>query len=78
MLPEASKKGYTSVMQSLVAFSKAHEEDEAKKHKEKQRSPWFSATVGSPHPAPSSQQQFRRGDKVGRYKDKFEPRVTAR
>uniref|UniRef100_A0A3Q0SQ67 Si:ch211-27e6.1 n=1 Tax=Amphilophus citrinellus TaxID=61819 RepID=A0A3Q0SQ67_AMPCI len=75
VLPEASKKGYVSVIQSLVAFSKGHEDNEPKKHKEQQNSPW------SPHLAPNSQQKFRQGqqrDKVARYKDKFEPRVTAR
>uniref|UniRef100_A0A3Q1F5E3 Serine/threonine-protein kinase H1-like n=1 Tax=Acanthochromis polyacanthus TaxID=80966 RepID=A0A3Q1F5E3_9TELE len=79
VLPEASKKGYASVVQSLVVFSKKQEDDEPKKHKEKRRGPWFSSTVNCPQLTSNTQQQSRRGrDKAASYKDKFEPRVTAR
>uniref|UniRef100_A0A668UL98 Protein kinase domain-containing protein n=1 Tax=Oreochromis aureus TaxID=47969 RepID=A0A668UL98_OREAU len=82
VLPEASKKSYVSVVQSLVAFSKGHEDDdEPKKQKKKQKSPWFSASVDNPHLGSSSKQQIKQRqewNKVPRYKDKFEPRVTAR
>lgn len=83
MLPEASKKGYVSVVQSLVAFSKARDDDdEPKKRAEKQRGPWFSNSFKTLQPASNSRQQTLRGgrrrDKVTTYKDKFDPRVTAR
>lgn len=83
MLPEASKKGYVSVVQSLVAFSKAnHDDGGSKKHLEKQRGPWFSTGVKNRQPPSNSQQQIprngRQQDKVTKYKDKFDPRVTAR
>lgn len=79
MLPEASAKGYASVVQSLVAFSKAGgDEDEPKK----QRGPWFSTGVKDLPPASNIQQQTlrdgRHQDKAAKYKDKFDPRVTAR
>ncbi|XP_041670675.1 serine/threonine-protein kinase H1-like [Cheilinus undulatus] len=77
VLPEASKKGYVSVVQSLIAFSKACDgDDEPKKHA---RGAWFSSGVKNPPQRPNSQQQMQRPqDKVARYKDKFDPRVTAR
>uniref|UniRef100_A0A8C4IDC8 Si:ch211-27e6.1 n=1 Tax=Dicentrarchus labrax TaxID=13489 RepID=A0A8C4IDC8_DICLA len=82
VLPEASKKGYVSVVQSLVAFSKAHDDDEPKKRPEKQKSPWFSTSVKNLHPPSNIQQQTlrdgRHQDKAAKYKDKFDPRVTAR
>lgn len=86
MLPEASKKGYVSVVQSLVAFSKARgdddDDDELKKRTEKQRGLWFSPGVKNLQPASNSQQRIlrdgRHQDRVAKYKDKFEPRVTAR
>ncbi|XP_075936977.1 serine/threonine-protein kinase H1-like [Anarhichas minor] len=82
VLPEASKKGYVSVVQSLVAFSKARGDDEPKKRAEKQRSLWFSTSVKNLQPASNSQRQILRDgphrDKVTKYKDKFDPRVTAR
>ncbi|XP_008290937.1 serine/threonine-protein kinase H1-like [Stegastes partitus] len=81
VLPEASKKGYVSVVQSLVVFSKRHEGDEPKKHKEKRRGPWFSNSDDGPRPTSSGRQQFtqrRERDKAASYKDTFEPRVTAR
>lgn len=79
VLPEASMKGYVSVVQSLVAFSKAQGDDgEPKKRAERQRGPWFK----TPQPASNTQRQAhgdgRRQDKVAKYKDKFDPRVTAR
>ncbi|XP_059183408.1 serine/threonine-protein kinase H1-like [Centropristis striata] len=85
VLPEASKKGYVSVVQSLVAFSKAHHDDDEPKKKKcagKQRGLWFSTNVKNPPPASNSQQQIlkdgRPRDRVAKYKDKFDPRVTAR
>ncbi|XP_040922233.1 serine/threonine-protein kinase H1-like [Toxotes jaculatrix] len=84
VLPEASKKGYVSVVQSLVAFSKAHndDDDEPKKRLGKKRGPWSSTGVKN-HQPPSNSQQLtlrdgRPQDKVAKYKDKFDPRVTAR
>uniref|UniRef100_A0A4W6G9E0 Si:ch211-27e6.1 n=1 Tax=Lates calcarifer TaxID=8187 RepID=A0A4W6G9E0_LATCA len=84
VLPEASKKGYVSVVQSLVAFSKACDDgnDGPKKHLEKQRGPWFTTSAKN-HQPPSNNQQLihregRQQDKVAKYKDKFDPRVTAR
>uniref|UniRef100_A0A3P9CX51 Serine/threonine-protein kinase H1-like n=1 Tax=Maylandia zebra TaxID=106582 RepID=A0A3P9CX51_9CICH len=71
VLPEASKKSYVSVVQSLVAFSKGHEDDdEPKKQKKKQKNPWFSASVDNPHLGPSSKQQIKQRqewNKVPRY-----------
>lgn len=82
VLPEASMKGCVSVVQSLVAFSKAREDDEPKKCAEKQRGLWFSAGLKTACPASEIHQQtFRDGrhhDLVVKYKDKFDPRVTAR
>ncbi|XP_028425803.1 serine/threonine-protein kinase H1-like [Perca flavescens] len=84
VLPEASKKGYVSVVQSLVAFRKAYggddDDDEPKKHAEKQRGLWFSTSVKNPQPASNSQvlRDGRHQDRVAKYKDKFDPRVTAR
>lgn len=83
VLPEASVKGYVSVVQSLVAFSKARgDEDEPKKRTAKQRGPWFSTGGKNLPPASNIQQQTlrdgRHQDKVAKYKDKFDPRVTAR
>lgn len=85
MLPKASKKGYVSVVQSLVAFSRAHNNDddgdnsEAKKHMEK---PWFSTSGRNLQPTSNGHQRIlrdgRQRDKVAKYKDKFDPRVTAR
>lgn len=83
VLPEASVKGYVSVVQSLVAFSKARgEEDEPKKRTAKRRGQWLSTGVKNLPPASNIQQQTlrdgRHQDKVAKYKDKFDPRVTAR
>lgn len=90
MPPEASKKrGYVGVVQSLVAFSRGRGSDhgdEPKKKVERQRvSTWFSSGVKSrrPPPPPSHGQQLiprdgRPQDKAAKYKDKFDPRVTAR
>lgn len=80
MLPETSKKGYVSVVQSIVAFSKARREDDDKP--KKQRGPRFSAGGKNRQPPPNSQQLIlrdgRQQDKVAKYKDRFDPRVTAR
>nr|XP_033964368.1 LOW QUALITY PROTEIN: serine/threonine-protein kinase H1-like [Pseudochaenichthys georgianus] len=82
VLPEASKKGYVSVVQSLVAFSKAHGDDESNKHAKKRRAPWFYTGAKNLQPASSGQQQIlregRQQARVAKYKDKFDPRVTAR
>ncbi|KAM9337146.1 serine/threonine-protein kinase H1-like [Symphorus nematophorus] len=80
VLPEASKKGYVSVVQSLVAFSKARDDDDKPK---KQRGLWFSTNVKNLQPASNIQQHQtlrdgRHQDKVAKYKDRFDPRVTAR
>lgn len=80
--PDASMKGCVTVVQSLVAFTKAREHDEPKKRAERQRGLWFSAVVKTAPPASEIHQQtFRDGrhhDTVVKYKDKFDPRVTAR
>ncbi|XP_039983504.1 serine/threonine-protein kinase H1-like [Xiphias gladius] len=80
VLPETSKKGYVSVVQSIVAFSKARREDDDKP--KKQRGPRFSAGGKNRQPPPNSQQLIlrdgRQQDKVAKYKDRFDPRVTAR
>lgn len=83
VLPEASMRGYASVVQTLVAFSKAQgDDDEPKKCGEKHRGPWFSTSVKNLQPVTSSQRQTlrdgRHQDKVAKYKDKFDSRVTAR
>lgn len=80
VLPDASMKGCVSVVQSLVAFSKAREGDEPKKRAEKQRGLWFSAGVKTAPPE-IHQRTVRDGrhhHTVVKYKDKFDPRVTAR
>lgn len=85
VLPKASKKGYVSVVQSLVAFSRSHDDDgdngKPKKHKEKQQGQWFSTSKNLQPRFNSPQQLLRDGqqrDKGAKYKDKFDPRVTAR
>ncbi|KAM7390139.1 hypothetical protein PAMA_008353 [Pampus argenteus] len=87
VLPKASRKGYVSVVQSLVAFSRAHDDDggdngEPKKRTEKRRGPWFSTSSKNIQPTLNSQQQILRDGpprgKAARYKDTFDPRVTAR
>lgn len=82
VLPEASKRSYVSMVQSLVAFSKAHDDDEPKKSQEKRRRPRFSTGVKNGQPPSNSQQPIlgdgRRQDRVAKYKDRFDPRVTAR
>lgn len=77
--PGASEKGYVSVVRSLVAFSKkARGDDDDEPRKEKQRGLWFK----NPQPASGVHQPTDRDgghrDKVAKYKDKFDPRVTAR
>ncbi|XP_074550139.1 serine/threonine-protein kinase H1-like [Halichoeres trimaculatus] len=80
VLPEASVKGYVSVVQSLVAFSRAKGGDEGLK--KKTRGTWFSTGDKNPAPEPKSQGQTlrdgRKLDRVAKYKDTFDPRVTAR
>uniref|UniRef100_G3N626 Si:ch211-27e6.1 n=1 Tax=Gasterosteus aculeatus aculeatus TaxID=481459 RepID=G3N626_GASAC len=78
VLPEAPERGYVSVVRSLVAFSRGRGDDEPKKR----RSLWFSTGVDHLQPASTGRQQvLREGphrDKVAKYKDKFDARVTAR
>ncbi|KAF7656430.1 hypothetical protein LDENG_00041220 [Lucifuga dentata] len=83
VLPESSNKGYVSVAQSIVAFSKARDDDELKKQKEQRKIPSapFSSSVKNCQPPSNNQQQIQtdgRQQKVAKYKDKFDPRVTAR
>lgn len=78
-----SKKGYVSVVQSLVAFSKAKgDDDESKKCKEKQTGVWFNSRAKNLLPASHVHQETlgepRSMDKAAKYKDKFDSRVTAR
>ncbi|KAM3860386.1 serine/threonine-protein kinase H1-like [Diretmus argenteus] len=81
VLPEASKKGYVSVVQSIVAFSKVCN-DEPKKCMEKQKGPWLANSSGSLQPPTNTGQQTLRDgqqhSKVAKYRAKFDPRVTAR
>ncbi|KAJ0059978.1 hypothetical protein NL108_017226 [Boleophthalmus pectinirostris] len=83
VVPEGSAVGYVSVVQSLVAFSRAREDkDETGKKLEKQKRFWFGGN------AKNRQEKERRPSKNTRdtghrvktktYKDKFDPRVTAR
>lgn len=80
VLSDASVKGYVSVVQSLVAFSKARGDDD--EPKKKQKPAWFPTDVKNLPAGSSSQQQAVRDgrdqDKVIKYKDKFDLRVTAR
>lgn len=80
VLPDASVKGYVSVVQYLVAFGKARGDDD--EPKKKQKPAWFSTGVKNLPAQSSSQQQpvrdGRHQDKVVKYKDKFDLRITAR
>lgn len=83
VLQDASVKGCVSVVQSLVAFGRSsdrHRHDDGPKTK--QRSQWFSAATKNPPPGSGVQPQEvrdgRRHDRVAKYKDTFDPRVTAR
>ncbi|KAM9839733.1 serine/threonine-protein kinase H1-like [Aulostomus maculatus] len=84
VLPKASKKGCVSVVQSFVAFSRAHHDDNGEP--KKPRCQWFSTSHKNLQPASKSQNQNQNQnprdrqptDKVATYKDKFDPRVTAR
>ncbi|XP_029385507.1 serine/threonine-protein kinase H1-like [Echeneis naucrates] len=83
VLPEASKRSYVSVVQSLVAFSKACDDDDGPtKCLQKQKGSWFSANTKRHQPGSHRQQQIvrdgRERDKAVTYKDKFDQRVTAR
>lgn len=77
---EVSMKGYWSVVQSLVAFSKARSDDsEPRKHPDKQGRCWFS--TASPLETNGRDQTLRDGRhrvQSARYKDRFDSRVTAR
>lgn len=83
VVPEASKKGYVSVVQSLVAFSRAQEDKDGPKKKiEKKKCFWFSSNKKNLQQPSEVQQQTNRDTgqqtKAAKYKDKFDPRVTAR
>ncbi|XP_037312488.2 serine/threonine-protein kinase H1-like [Pungitius pungitius] len=81
VLPEAPKGGYVSVVQSLVAFSRACDDDNDDGPK-KRRGLGFS--TGANHRPPASNERrpvLREGprrDQAAKYKDKFDARVTAR
>ncbi|KAM8822632.1 serine/threonine-protein kinase H1-like [Spinachia spinachia] len=78
VLPGAPKKGYVSVVQSLVAFSRARDDDEPKKR----RGLWFPTGGNHLVPASNGRQQLPTDgphrDRVTKYKDTFDARVTAR
>uniref|UniRef100_A0A8C2XKN4 Si:ch211-27e6.1 n=1 Tax=Cyclopterus lumpus TaxID=8103 RepID=A0A8C2XKN4_CYCLU len=77
--PEAPEKGYAGVVRSLAAFGRARDgggEDEPKKSAGKRGGSWFSTGGGSLPPASNSRPLIQ--DKVTKYRDKFDPRVTAR
>lgn len=83
VLQDASVKGCVSVVQSLVAFGRSsdhHRHDDGPKTK--QRSQWFSAAAKHPPPGsgvqPQEARDGRRQERVAKYKDTFDPRVTAR
>lgn len=77
---EVSMKGYASVVQSLVAFTKARGDDnEPKKHPKVQSGCWFHAALLLE--STSRERTVRDGRhrvKSDRYKDRFDSRVTAR
>lgn len=81
--PDVSMKDYVSVVQTLVAFSKARSNDsEPRKHPGKQRGWWFSTNAHtlqteSNSPAQTPREGLRQV-KAARYKDRFDSRVTAR
>eukprot|EP00066_Takifugu_rubripes_P004704 XP_003968225.1 PREDICTED: serine/threonine-protein kinase H1-like [Takifugu rubripes] len=77
---EVSMKGYVSVVQSLVAFTKVRSDDnEPRKHPEVQSGCWFRAALqlesnGRERPVRDGRHRV----KSDRYKDRFDSRVTAR
>lgn len=74
--PDVSMKACVSVVQTLVAFSKARSDDsEPRKHPGKQRGWWFSTNAHSPEQTP---REGQRQVKAACYKDRFDSRVTAR
>ncbi|XP_029001360.2 serine/threonine-protein kinase H1-like [Betta splendens] len=79
-LPGAPRKGYVSVVQSLVAFGKAHHDGDRgpKKCGDAQRDPRFSTGVKNQQPPSKTPRDGRAPERVATYKDKFDPRVTAR
>ncbi|XP_034026291.1 serine/threonine-protein kinase H1 homolog [Thalassophryne amazonica] len=82
MPSETSQKGYVSVVQSIVTFSKAHNDPEDQPKKPKQRCQWFSGYVENCLQTSDTGQPLIRGEqqqnKPAKYKEKFDPRVTAR
>lgn len=84
VLEDSSVKGCISVVQWLVAFGRVSDQHQHRddKPKKKQRSQWFSTAAKNPPPGWSVQPQEgtdgRRQDKTAKYKDRFDPRVTAR
>ncbi|XP_072307416.1 serine/threonine-protein kinase H1-like [Eucyclogobius newberryi] len=82
VMPEEAKTGYASVVRSLVAFTRARGvKDEAEK---KRKSFWFGGNgekrQGKERRPSKSQDIGDKGQRVKAktYKDKFDPRVTAR
>lgn len=77
---EVSMKGYVSVVQSIVAFTKVCSDDnEPRKHPEVQSGCWFRAALLLE--STGREQMVRDGQhrvKSERYKDRFDSRVTAR
>ncbi|CAL1596120.1 unnamed protein product [Knipowitschia caucasica] len=84
VLPAESKSGFVSVVRSLAAFTRVCDEKEESKHK--QTTCWFGGKAKQEKEQPPSQppsQSHRRPDTRPRaqtktYRDKFDPRVTAR
>lgn len=81
--PDVSMKACVSVVQTLVAFSKARGDDsEPRKHPGKRRGWWFSTNAHTLQPESNSPEQTpgegRRQVKAACYKDRFDSRVTAR
>lgn len=72
---EVSMKGYVSVVQSLVAFTKACSgNNEPRKHPQVQSGCWFGAALGRERTARDGRHRV----KSDRYKARFDSRVTAR
>lgn len=77
---EVSVKGYMSVVQSLVAFTKARRDDnEPRKPPEVQSGCWFrAALLRESNCRERTVRDGRHRVKSDRYKDRFDSRVTAR
>ncbi|KAJ0022689.1 hypothetical protein NQD34_014823 [Periophthalmus magnuspinnatus] len=81
VMPEGSKVGYVSVVRSLVAFTRV-DRDETEKKPEKRKMFWFGANTKNREQKERRLSQNMRDTghrlKTKTYKDKFDPRVTAR